>query len=175
MKKTTLLVGLLATSGLAQAGNLSLGAGDDFVTLSRTPSGLGIGFSADYLNHEHRGESAGLGLEFAVPAGPLTVAAGAKAIYIDADGYGSAAALGGRAALDLGSNLSLFGQAYFAPSGAASGSIREVNDANAGVRWNPLPLFTVEAGYRYFEIKRENALRDRTLADGPYLGVGLQF
>lgn len=175
MKKTTLLLGLLATSGLAQAGNLSLGAGDDYVTLSRTPNGLGIGFTADYLNHKHNGESAGLGLEFAVPAGPLTLAAGAKAIYVDADGYGSAAALGGRAALDLGSNLSLFGQAYVAPSGSSSGSIKQVNDVNAGVRWNPVPLFTVEAGYRYFDVKREDSQRDRTLADGPYLGVGLQF
>ncbi|WP_024301085.1 YfaZ family outer membrane protein [Pseudogulbenkiania sp. MAI-1] len=175
MKKTTLLLGLVAASSLAQAGNLSLGAGDDYVTLSRTPSGLGIGFTADYLNHKHNGESAGLGMEFAVPAGPLTVAAGAKAIYVDADGDGTAGALGGRAALDLGSNFSLFGQAYHAPSGTSSGSIREVNDANAGVRWNPVPLFTVEAGYRYFDVKREDAQRNRKLADGPYLGVGLQF
>ncbi|EEG07921.1 YfaZ family outer membrane protein [Pseudogulbenkiania ferrooxidans] len=175
MKKTTLLLGLVAISGLAQAGNLSLGAGDDFVTLSRTPNGLGLGFTADYLNNKHGDDSASVGLEFAVPAGPLTVAAGAKAIYVDADGYGSAAALGGRAALDLGSNFSLFGQGYFAPSGASSGSIREVNDVNAGLRWNPVPLFTVETGYRYFDVKREDAQRNRKLADGPYLGVGLQF
>jgi opacity protein-like surface antigen len=175
MKKTLLLVGLLAASGLSQAGNLSLGAGDDFTTLSRTPNGFGIGFTADYLNNKHGNDSASLGVEFAVPAGPLTVAAGAKAIYVDADGYGTAAALGGRAALDLGNDLSLFGQGYFAPSGAASGSIREVNDVNAGLRWNPVPLFTVEAGYRYFDVKREDSQRNRTLADGPYLGVGLQF
>ncbi|RXZ44474.1 YfaZ family outer membrane protein [Crenobacter cavernae] len=167
---------LLATAAASQAGTLTLGAGEDFIHFNRTPTGLGPGITLDYLKRDGGDSAGGAGLDFALPAGPLTAAVGAKALAIDSDGGSATAGLvGARVGVDLPANLSLFGQAYYAPSGAASGSVKSVNDNTAGVRWQPLPLLSLEAGYRYFKVEREDAARTRTLADGPYIGAGLAF
>ncbi|KZE34288.1 YfaZ precursor [Crenobacter luteus] len=167
---------LLSTAAAAQAGTLTLGAGEDFVHFNRTPSGVGPGITLDYLKRDGGDSAGGAGLDFALPAGPVTLAVGAKGLAIDSDaGSASAGLVGARVHVELPAGFALFGQAYHAPESAASGSVKSVNDHTAGVRWQPLPLVSLEAGYRYFRIKREDAARSRTLADGAYLGAGLAF
>ncbi|RBJ70031.1 hypothetical protein C3L29_036920, partial [Pseudomonas sp. MWU12-2534b] len=78
----------------------------------------------------------------------------------------AAALVGGRASFDVTPTVKLFGQAYYAPSSFASGSVNRVNDYAAGVRWNVVGPLSVEAGYRYFDIRRDNDSRSRKLADG---------
>jgi len=175
MKIRALLIAGLMASGAAQAGTMTLGAGSDFINFSRTPDGGGIGFTFDYLKHDHNGSAGGLGAEFALPLGNVTLAAGVKGTALDADGSASAGLVGGRINVDAGHSVSLFGQAYYAPESFASGSVKSVSDVTAGVRWNPIPLLAVEGGYRYYQVDRKDESRSRTLADGPYLGVGLVF
>ncbi len=167
------MVGLVAAS--AHAGDLALEAGRDTVAISRTPTGNGIGLTADYLKHAHHGSAGGIGMEFAVNPGKLTLAGGGKLFAINADGSGTAALLGGRIAYDLTNSVTLFGQSYHAPSAASSGSIRRVEDTRAGVRWQALGPLAVEAGYRHLAVKRSDASRNRTLSDGVFVGAGLSF
>ncbi|UTH75523.1 YfaZ family outer membrane protein [Chromobacterium sp. IIBBL 290-4] len=176
MKQLALAAALAALAGGAQAADYIAGAGHDFQQFSRTPNGLGIGINLDYVNSDHKGSAGGAGLEFALPLGPVSIAAGGKLMALSPDsGSATAALIGGRASLDVMPKVTVFGQAYYAPESFASGSVNRVSDYSAGVRWNVVGPFSVEAGYRYFDIRRNDSQRSRTLADGAYLGAGLSF
>ncbi|WP_019103766.1 YfaZ family outer membrane protein [Chromobacterium haemolyticum] len=171
---TAALLSLAAAA--AHAADYSFIAGKDFQQFSRTPQGLGLGLSIDYLNSDHKGNAGGAGLEFAIPLGPVTLAGGGKLMSLNPDsGSGTAALLGGRANIQLAPKVSFYGQAYYAGDSMASGSVKNVSDLAAGVRWNPIGPFTVEAGYRYFDIERKDGNRNRRLADGMYIGAGFTF
>lgn len=167
---------LLALTATAHAADYNFIAGKDFQQFSRTPQGAGLGLSIDYLNSDHNGNAGGAGLEFAFPLVPVTLAAGGKLMGLNpSSGSGTAALLGGRANIQLAPKVSLYGQAYYGGDSMASGSVKNVSDLAAGVRWNPIGPFTVEAGYRYFDIERKNSDRNRRLADGMYIGAGFTF
>ncbi|OWY40856.1 hypothetical protein CEK28_00865 [Xenophilus sp. AP218F] len=176
MKNICIALALAGIAAGAQAADYSLSVGDGFQQLTRTPQGGGIGLTLDYLNTEHKGNAGGAGLEFALPLGSLTLAGGAKAMWLSPDtGSATAAMLGGRANFAVTPKVSLYGQAYYSPDGLVSGSVKNVSDVSAGVRWNVLGPFTVEAGYRYFDIERKDSSRNRTLADGPFVSAGFTF
>ncbi|KUM03929.1 YfaZ family protein [Chromobacterium subtsugae] len=175
-KHLAFALALTSLAGGAHAADYIFGAGNGTQQLTRTPDGFGIGLNLDYLRHDHKGSAGGAGLEFALPLGPLTVAAGGKLMALSPDsGSATAAMIGGRASFDVAPKVKVFGQAYYAPSSFASGSVDRVSDYAAGVRWNVAGPFSVEAGYRYFDIRRDDASRSRRLADGAYLGAGLSF
>ncbi len=176
MKHLPLLLALAGLSAAAQAADYSLQAGKDYYQFSRTPQGAGIGLTLDYIDHKDHGSAGGAGLEFALPLGRLTLTGGGKLMALDPDsGSGTAALLGGRASFELAPKISLYGQAYYAPSSFSSGSVDKVSDVGAGVRWNVFGPLAVDAGYRYFDISRSEDSRSRKLADGWYLGAGLVF
>lgn len=176
MKHFAIALALAGLAGGAHAADYMFGAGNGTQQFTRTPDGFGIGLNLDYLRNDHKGSAGGAGLEFALPLGPLTVAGGGKLMALSPDsGSATAALVGGRASFDLAPKVKLFGQAYYAPSSFASGSVDRVSDYAAGVRWNVVGPLSVEAGYRYFDIRRDNDSRSRTLADGAYLGAGLSF
>ncbi|OHX22026.1 YfaZ family outer membrane protein [Chromobacterium sphagni] len=176
MKHLAFALALTSLAGGAHAADYIFGAGNGTQQFTRTPNGLGLGISLDYLHDDHKGGAGGAGLEFALPLGPLTVAAGGKLMALSPDsGSASAALVGGRANFEIAPKINLFGQAYYAPDSFASGSVNRVSDYSAGVRWNVLGPVSVEAGYRYFDIRRQDDSRSRRLADGAYLGAGLSF
>ncbi|MEJ8676762.1 YfaZ family outer membrane protein [Chromobacterium amazonense] len=171
-----LALALAGLAGGAHAADYIAGFGNGTQQFQRTPDGFGIGLNLDYLRDDHKGSAGGAGLEFALPLGPLTVAAGGKLMALSPDsGSATATLIGGRASFNVSPKIKLFGQAYYAPSSFASGSVNRVNDYAAGVRWNAFGPLSVEAGYRYFDIRRDDDSRSRRLADGVYLGAGLSF
>ncbi|BEV73837.1 YfaZ family outer membrane protein [Paludibacterium sp. THUN1379] len=176
MKQVVLSGVLLALAVSAHAAEYGVAAGRDFQQFSRTPEGIIPGFTLDYLHHDHQGSAGGLGLMMGVSLGPVSLGGGVKAMAIDTDAGSATAALpGARASLALGHGLSVYASAFQAPSALASGSVGKVIDRSAGVQWQPVGPLTLTAGYRQFEIERQDASRNRTLADGAYLGVGLSF
>ncbi|AUH52807.1 hypothetical protein CXB49_19450 [Chromobacterium sp. ATCC 53434] len=176
MKHLAIALALAGLAGGAHAADYMFGAGNGTQQFNRTPDGFGIGLNLDYLRQDHKGSASGAGLEFALPLGPLTVAGGGKLMALSPDsGSATAALIGGRASFDLAPKVKLFGQAYYAPDSFASGSVKRVSDYAAGLRWNVVGPLSVEAGYRYFDIRRNDDSRSRRLADGAYLGAGLSF
>lgn len=180
MKKTLPLLAL-AFCGLAQAGDLTGAIGDGYGFVSRTPSSGGLGLTFDYVKSSDsnakgsKPEAAGLGLVFSIPVSNVRFDLGGKAMYLDSDGSATAAMLGGRVNLALPMQTELFGQAYWTPDSLASGSVHKVTDYMAGVRWKPIKLVGVEAGWRRFEIEREDSSRSGKAADGAYIGVSVGF
>ncbi|MBX9311126.1 YfaZ family outer membrane protein, partial [Serratia marcescens] len=59
------------------------------------------------------------------------------------------------------------------PDSFTSG-VKAYNEASGGLRWKFRPL-SVDVGYRYMQMEGKDGRRDNTLADGPYVGVGLSF
>lgn len=179
-KLITLLLGMLAVTG-AYAGDINAAIGDGYKFLSLTPTGVGPGVEVDYLQANQSrfrdtptAVGAGMMLSLPIPF-LLRVDAGAKAFYLDSAGYGAAAMFGGRVTVFLSSQLEAFASAFYAPSRAATGTVKQVSDLQVGVRWMPFKLVGVEAGYRQFSIRRDDANSERKLSDGPYAGVSVKF
>lgn len=177
LNKSLLAALLAATSCAAYAGDLTVAGNEHGGFISRTPTGAGPGITLDYLQSDRHGtvKAGGAGLSFGVPLPFARLDLGGKAMWLDAYGDATAAMVGGRVSVDLPLSLEGFVQGYWAPDAAASGSVDKVSDAMAGVRWKPLPLVGVEAGWREFKVERRDARRDAKLADGAYLGVSVGF
>lgn len=182
MIRHTLLAALLALPFAAHAGDTTLAGGKDYRFITRMPTGLGPGLALDHLqadNKDSRGDKpafSSAGVMFGLPVPTLLrLDVGAKAAYIEAEGAATAALVGGRLTVDLPMNAEAFVHGFYAGSGAASGTVKQVTDTMAGVRWSPLKMVGVEAGYRTVQVKREDARRDIKLADGPYAGVSVAF
>lgn len=181
MIKPALLALAISLPLTAVAGDTTLARGSHYDFLTRMPTGLGPGISIDHLqsrddNTAGTAKASGIGLMFGLPIPTLLrVDVGAKAMYLQSAGHASAAMVGGRLTVDLPASSEAFVQGFYAPASAASGSIKSVSDSMIGVRWSPLKLVGVEAGYRVFEVKREDHSRDRSLADGAYAGVSVAF
>lgn len=61
-------------------------------------------------------------------------------------------------------------------SGLPAGSLGHVLDAEAGIRVNPLPFFTISAGYRLFDVKIEHSDDSvKARLQGPFVGASLRF
>ncbi|EIS07510.1 yfaZ family protein [Yersinia pestis PY-46] len=53
--------------------------------------------------------------------------------------------------------------------------MKSYSEANGGVRWNVFRPLTVDVGYRYINMEGKEGRRDNRLADGVYIGAGLNF
>ncbi len=61
-------------------------------------------------------------------------------------------------------------------SGLPAGSLGHILDAEAGIRFVPVPFLTIAGGYRYFDLKIEHDNDDGSLKlSGPFVGVSLRF
>ncbi|MBY0346563.1 MAG: YfaZ family protein [Neisseriaceae bacterium] len=179
-QKFLLSLALSASMGTAFAGDITVAGSDRSGFISRTPNGLGLGTTVDYVYGNDKSipgsASAGaIGLTFAIPVSKLTVGAGAKAAYFDADGHGAAPMLGAFADLAVTDDITVFASSYWAPEGWATGSIERVSDNRIGARWYPIPLVGIEVGWREFSIERTNKARNAYAIDGSYLGLVIGF
>ncbi|WON75634.1 YfaZ family outer membrane protein [Serratia sp. UGAL515B_01] len=170
--------GLLFVMGSANAISVSGEVGQHYTNMG---FGLGspipgLGISGNWLRSDHNGSVGSLGLDFSMPLGPLMATVGGKALYLSPqDGKsGAALALGGGLKWTLNRYISLYGEGYFAPESLTSG-VKAYNEASGGVHWNVFRPLSVDVGYRYINIKGKDGHRDNTVADGPYVGVGLSF
>lgn len=179
---TLLAAALLAMPLAAHAGDTTIAAGSEYRFVTRMPTGLGPGLALDYVksdNKDRRGDkpsfgAAGVMIGLPVPT-LLRLDLGGKLVYLEADGAATAAMAGGRLTVDLPMNAEAFVHGFYAGAGASSGTVKQVTDTMAGVRWSPLKMVGVEVGYRTVEIKREDSRRNIKLADGAYAGVSVAF
>jgi hypothetical protein len=180
MNKTliALAAAMALVSASANAVNFTGEAGEHYTNLAlgfgTTTPGLAV--SANWAHSDNDGDIAGLGLGLNVPLGPILATVGGKALYLNpSDGSeGYALAVGGGLQLPLGSHFTVFGEGYYAPDSLSSG-VNDYVEANAGLRWNVIPLLTVDAGYRYIEMAGKDGDKNNVLADGPYIGAALNF
>lgn len=180
MKKTLVAcaAGLLFVAGSANAISLSGEVGQHYTNLGvgMGTSSSGIGISGNWARSDHDGNVGSLGLNFSLPVGPLMATVGGKALYLSPeDGKsGGALAVGGGLQWTVNRYFTLYGEGYFAPESLTSG-VKAYNEANGGLRWNVFRPLNVDVGYRYINMQGKDGKRDNTLADGPYVGVGLSF
>ncbi|MCW6647323.1 YfaZ family protein [Yersinia ruckeri] len=180
MKKTFIAcaASLLFAAGSASAISITGEAGRHYTNLGfgmGTNTG-GLTMSGNWARSDHDGEMAGFGLGFNLPIGSLMATIGGKGIYMaPEDGKnGGAIAVGGGLSYPITKSFTLYGEGYVAPESMTSG-MKSYTEANAGVRWNVLRPLTIDAGYRYINMEGKDGHRDNRLADGIYLGAGLNF
>lgn len=182
MTRYTLLAALLAMPFAAHAGDTTLAAGSEYRFITRMPTGLGPGLALDYVKSDNKDSqgnkpsfgAAGIMVGLPVPM-LLRVDVGGKLVYLEANGQATAAMAGGRLTVDLPMSTEAFVHGFYAGAGASSGTVKEVIDTMAGVRWSPLKMVGIEVGYRMVEVKREDGRRNIKLADGAYAGVSAAF
>lgn len=180
MKKTLVAcaASMLFMTGAANALSLSGEAGKHYTNLGfgQDTGTSGLGLTGNWARSDHNGNVGSLGLNFGLPLGPLTATLGGKALYLSPkDGKsGGALALGGGLDWAITRSLSLHGEGYFAPESLTSG-VKAYNEASGGLRWTVFRPLSVDVGYRYIQMQGKDGRSDNTLADGPYVGVGLSF
>lgn len=170
---------MICMAGSAQALSLNAEGGDGYTNLGigmGTSTG-GLAVSANWTHDDSNGDVAGLGVGFNLPLGPVLATVGGKALYLSPEHGkdGGALAVGGGLQWQLSDRFSLYGEGYYAPEAMATSRIGEYEEGNAGLRWNIIKPLNLNVGYRYVNIGGKDGYRDSTLADGPYIGLGLSF
>lgn len=169
---------LLFVASSASAVSFNAETGRDYTNLGfgMGTNSTGLAISGNWARSDHDGDIVGLGLGFNLPLGPMIATAGAKGIYMSPEdgSTGGAVAIGGGLRYPINSSFSLYGEGYFAPEELTSG-MKSYSEANGGVRWSIFRPLTVDVGYRYINMEGKEGHRDNRLADGVYIGAGLNF
>ena len=178
MKKRYLayLSGLLLISANASAISVGGGVGKEFSYLGASTDMSGLSINGNYAHNENNGNTAGLGLGFNIPLGPVTATVGGRAVYLNPkegkNGYALAA--GGGLRFPVTSSVSLFGDYYYSPDSLSSG-VKDYKEASAGASWAVFRPISLEGGYRYIILDGKNGESNRVIADGAYVGVNARF
>lgn len=178
MKKRYLafMPGLLLISASASAISIGGGVGKEFSYLGVATDASGLSINGNYAHHENNGNTAGLGLGFNIPLGPVTATVGGRALYLNPkegkNGYALAA--GGGLRWPVTSTVSLFGDYYYSPDSLSSG-VKDYKEASAGASWAIFRPISLEGGYRYIALDGKNGDSNRMIADGAYVGVNARF
>ncbi|MDX7991852.1 porin [Xenorhabdus sp. Reich] len=177
------LIAISVASLFFVAGTANAISIDAQVSKHNTSTSVGIGdknsglsFSGNWTRSDHNGQVGSLGTAFALPIGPLTASVGGKALYLSpkVGKEGAALAAGVGLSWAVMPSLSLYGEAYGAPSGLTSG-VDSYTEATGGVRYTLFKPLTIDAGYRVIDIKGKNNNRSNKVSDGFYVGAGLSF
>ncbi|WP_391529516.1 YfaZ family outer membrane protein [Photorhabdus akhurstii] len=172
------VTGLLFIAESANAISVNVQAGRHFTNTSAAigDNSAGLSFNGNWARSDHNGQLGSLGTAFSLPVGPLTASIGGKALYLSPkDGKnGEALAAGVGLSWTVMPSLALYGEVYGAPSGLTSG-INSYAEAAGGLRFTVFKPLTVDAGYRVMNMRGKEGNRDNKLADGFYIGAGLNF
>lgn len=181
MKKMMNVAALAAllVSGSALAMGVTLEQGKNWTNMEaemgKTSNGLYV--QGNWLKNTDSGAQAGgVGGGYNLGLGPLTVSAGAKALYLGPKkgDNGVAFPIGGGLAYNFTDSMAIFGEGYAAPEGL-NNSGKNYAEANAGVSWAPIPLVTLKAGYRYAGVDGKDGHPGHNLYDGLYISGGVAF
>ncbi|CDL81800.1 YfaZ family outer membrane protein [Xenorhabdus szentirmaii] len=136
----------------------------------------GLSFSGNWTRSDHHGQTGSLGTSFGVPIGPLTAMIGGKALYLSPKEGKDGAALAAGAGLSwaVTPSLSLYGEAYGAPSGLTT-RVDSYTEAAGGVRYTFFKPLNINAGYRIIDIKGKGDHQSNKVSDGFYVGAGVSF
>ncbi|OCQ53085.1 YfaZ precursor [Photorhabdus australis subsp. thailandensis] len=172
------MTSLLLITGSANAISINLQAGRHFTNTSAAigDNSAGLSFNGNWARSDHNGHLGSFGTAFSLPVGPLTASVGGKALYLSPKDGKDGGALAGGVGLSwaVTPSLSLYGEVYGAPSGLTSG-IDSYTEATGGLRFTVFKPLTVDAGYRMMNMRGKEGYRDNKLADGFFVGAGLNF
>lgn len=169
-------LGLLLASASASAISIGGGVGKEFSYLGVATDTSGFAINGNYSHHENNGNTAGLGLGFNIPLGPVMATVGGRAVYLNPkeEKHGYALAAGGGLKWPVTSSISLFGDYYYSPDSLSSG-VKDYQEASAGASWAIFRPISLEGGYRYIALNGKNGKSNQMIADGAYIGVNARF
>lgn len=172
----TSALGLLLASASASAISVGGGVGKEFSFVGVSTDTSGFAINGNYAHHENNGNTAGLGLGFNIPLGPVTATVGGRAVYLNPkegeNGYALAA--GGGLRWPVTSSISLFGDYYYSPDSLSS-RVKDYQEATAGASWTIFRPISIEGGYRYIALNGKDGKSNKMIADGAYIGVNASF
>lgn len=168
---------LSSVSITAHANDFSLGLNDNVI-------------STDLIFELNKHSNASVGYIYSNDGGHLTSGAmhiehdagihhfeiGAKFSYVWAkhSANGSVVGIGGRYAMDLGSNLSFHASGYYAPTVLSFGSVDGQYELDSKVQFKLNPNLALFAGYRNIRFQYDNA-SNSTFDSGFYIGGQVKF
>ncbi|WP_299787277.1 YfaZ family outer membrane protein [uncultured Shewanella sp.] len=168
---------LSAVSVTAHANDFSVGLNDDVI-------------STDLILDLNKQSNAALGYIYSNDGGHLAFGAmhlkhdagihhfeiGAKFSHVWAkqSANGSVVGIGGRYAMDLGSNLSFHASGYYAPTVLSFGSVDGQYELDSKVQFKLNPNLALFAGYRNIRFQYDNA-SNSTFDSGFYIGGQVSF
>lgn len=172
------VVSLFFVSGAANAISMNVQAGKHYTSTSvgLGDKSAGLSLNGNWTRSDHNGQIGSLGTAFALPVGPITASVGGKVLYLSPKEGKDGVALAAGAGLSWAvlPSLSLYGEAYGAPSGLTSG-VDSYTEATGGVRYTLIRPLIVDAGYRVIDLKRKNGNRSNKVSEGFYIGAGFSF
>lgn len=168
----------MTANSAAAAIDVGLQAGEHYTDL-RVNMGVdspGVYMQGTWAHNDDQGGRAGLGIGLGLSLGDLLISGGGKALYLNPENEpeGWAFAVGSRIAWSVSQRTTLFAEGYYSPD-SLSGGIDHYRELDAGLRWAVVKPVSLNVGYRNIDISGKDGHRDRTIADGWYLGGDVSF
>ncbi|MBQ4891230.1 hypothetical protein A9267_05160 [Shewanella sp. UCD-FRSSP16_17] len=180
MSKTIKAVAIAAVSALslnASASELTFGISEHVVSADlKSYLNEHTNLEAGYIYSDKKGHLAEFAMHMVHQTGPHTIEVGPKwsSVWFDNNPNGSVISVGGHYSLALNNNLSLHGDAYYAPSVLSFSNVDGYTELGAKVKYSFNPNMALFVGYRNLTFKYDDR-SDRSFDDGFYIGGTAKF
>lgn len=167
----------LSGSAVTLAGELNVGLNDKVVSMDViAPLAEHVEGNVEYLYSDNNGHLAQLGLHMTHDAGIYHLALGTKLsrLWVKNSQDATVLSIGGKYAIDLGSNLSFHGSGYYTPTVLAFGDADGHYQFDNQIQYNITPDMGLYVGYRYLRFKFDNT-PNNTFENGAYIGMKARF
>ncbi|MCL1138524.1 YfaZ family outer membrane protein [Shewanella pneumatophori] len=178
--KSKFLFGALALSAVsvnAQATDFTFGLNDDMLSTElQFDVNKDVNASVEYIYADTGGQMLSGAMHIAHDAGIHHFELGAKfsQVWSERSANGNFVGIGGRYAMQLGSNISLHGAGYYSPSVLSFGDIDGSWQFDGKVQYALNPALALFVGYRNIRLQYDHA-PNSTLDSGFYLGAKASF
>lgn len=135
-----------------------------------------VNLEAGYVYSDEKGHLAEFAMHMTHQTGPHTIEIGPKLtrVWFDDTPSGSVVSVGGHYTLALGNQLSLHGNAYYAPSVLTFSGLDGYTELGAKVQFEFNPNMAVFVGYRNIKFKYDD-YSDSSFENGFYIGGVSRF
>ncbi|PKG57108.1 hypothetical protein CXF83_17385 [Shewanella sp. Choline-02u-19] len=166
---------LVSVSALATDASVSLND-DTFLTDLQVDLNKDVNASAEYIYSENGGQMLSGAMHIAHDAGIHHIEIGAKfsQLWSKKSQNGNVVGVGGRYAMQLGSNISFQGSGYYSPSVLSFGNIDGSWQVDGKVQYQLNPALALFVGYRDIRFQYDDA-PNATFESGFYLGGRATF
>ena len=180
MKKFLLpvTVGCILFSGHSNAAVVSAQVGNNFTEVAAGigNKGVGLAINGNWARSDHDGQVASLGATFSLPLGPFTAYIGGKSYYLlpKDNNHGFALVVGVGTNWKIMPSMALYGEIYGSPRDLTSDNYA-YQEADVGIKYEIIKPLVINFGYRFIKVQGRSNHPNNTIADGFYLGAGLNF
>ena len=159
------------------AGEINVGLNDKVISTDFTaPLGQNVNGNIDYLYSDDNGHLAELGLHLTHDASIYHFEIGTQLsrLWVKNSKDATVLSIGGKYAIDLGSNLSLQGSGYYTPTVLTFGDADGHYQFDSQFQYNLTPQMGLYVGYRYIRFKFDD-FPSNTFENGAYIGMRAKF